>query len=410
MNKEKEIVPKLRFPEYEVDYKIEFLRGDLLFEPISNKNHNSNLPVLAITQDQGAVPRDQIDYNVTVTRKSLATYKVVEIGDFIISLRSFQGGIEYSRFRGICSPAYIVLRKKRDNVLERYYKYYFKMEKYIQKLNRNLEGIRDGKMISYSQFSSIKIPYPNLCEQQKVADCLSSIDDLIEAENRKLEALKKYKKGLMQKLFPAEGKTQPEWRFPEFQGCGEWKYEEINNIGEIITGKTPSTSDASLWDGDVQFITPTDITENKYQYDTQRTVVKTSKIRILPKNTIMFTCIASIGKMALSVYPCITNQQINAIIPKKNYNNEFIYYSLLQKSSLIKSRLANTTLPIINKTDFSKICIPITINEKEQQNIANCLSEIDSLIYAQSKKIENLETHKKGLMQGLFPSLEEEDA
>ena len=109
MNKKQEIVPKLRFPEFEVDYNIKFLRGDSLFEPIVNKNHNSDLPLLAITQDQGAVPRDQIDYNVTVTKKSLVSYKVVEIGDFIISLRSFQGGIEYSRFKGICSPAYIAI-------------------------------------------------------------------------------------------------------------------------------------------------------------------------------------------------------------------------------------------------------------------------------------------------------------
>ena len=79
MNKKQEIVPKLRFPEFEVDYNIKFLRGDSLFEPVVNKNHNSDLPLLAITQDQGAVPRDQIDYNVTVTKKSLATYKVVEI-------------------------------------------------------------------------------------------------------------------------------------------------------------------------------------------------------------------------------------------------------------------------------------------------------------------------------------------
>ena len=122
----------------------------------------------------------------------------------------------------------------------------------------------------------------------------------------------------------------------------------------------------------------------------------------------MFTCIASIGKMALSVYPCVTNQQINSIIPMNGHNNEFIYYSLQHKSSVIKSCLADTTLPIINKTDFSKIRIPVTINKDEQQKISDCLSEIDSIISAQISKIENLKTHKKGLMQGLFPSSEED--
>lgn len=158
MSKKKEIVPKFRFPEFQRD-GIDFVHGNKLFKSITNKNHNSNLPILAITQDQGAVPRDQIEYNVTVTDKSLSNYKVVEVGDFIISLRSFQGGIEYSRFKGICSPAYIILRKREENISELYYKYFFKTWRYIQSLNRNLEGIRDGKMISYSQFSSVKVPY-----------------------------------------------------------------------------------------------------------------------------------------------------------------------------------------------------------------------------------------------------------
>ncbi len=112
MSKKKEIVPKFRFPEFQRD-GIDFVHGNKLFKSITNKNHNSDLPILAITQDQGAVPRDQIEYNVTVTDKSLSNYKVVEVGDFIISLRSFQGGIEYSRFKGICSPAYIILRKEK---------------------------------------------------------------------------------------------------------------------------------------------------------------------------------------------------------------------------------------------------------------------------------------------------------
>lgn len=409
MNKKKEVVPKLRFPEFQ-ENGIDFVHGNRLFESITNKNHNSDLPILAITQDQGAVPRDQIEYNVTVTDKSLSNYKVVEVGDFIISLRSFQGGIEYSRFKGICSPAYIILRKREENISELYYKYFFKTWKCIQSLNRNLEGIRDGKMISYSQFSSVKVPYPrSFKEQQKIADCLSSIDELIDAESRKLKALEKHKKGLMQKLFPAEGENLPEWRFPEFQGCGEWKYEEIGEIGEVITGKTPSTSDTALWDGNIQFVTPTDITENKYQHHTQRTVVKTPKMKVLPKHTIMFTCIASIGKMALSLYPCITNQQINSIVPKSCYNNEFVYYSLLQKTFLIKAGFANSTLPIINKTDFSKIQVPVILDKKEQQRISDCLSEIDIMITGQSNKVEQLKAHKKGLMQGLFPSLEEAD-
>ena len=201
MAKDKDYIPTRRFPQFAQKKGWDYVYANELFEPIVNKNHNSDLPVLAITQDQGAVPREKIDYNVIVSEKSIAAYKVVEIGDFIISLRSFQGGIEYSYYKGLCSPAYIVLRKKNDTICNDFYRHYFKSWQFIQDLNRNLEGIRDGKMVSYQQFSEILIPYPPFAEQQKIADCLSSIDELIKINNGKLEMLKSQKAGLMQQLF-----------------------------------------------------------------------------------------------------------------------------------------------------------------------------------------------------------------
>lgn len=199
-----ETTPRLRFPGFTGNW--EYVNGDELFKPISNKNHNSDLPILALTQDHGAVPRDEINYKVFVSDKSVAGYKVVEIDDFIISLRSFQGGIEYSRYKGLCSPAYIVLRKKSKDLCSDFFHIYFKSFNYIQDLNKNLEGIRDGKMISYKQFSEIKLPKPSPAEQQKIADCLTSLDDTISAETAKLEALKVHKRGLMQQLFPQTSK------------------------------------------------------------------------------------------------------------------------------------------------------------------------------------------------------------
>lgn len=197
-------VPQYRFPEFQDAGEWVYLEGNKVFEQISNRKHNSNLPILAISQEHGAVPRDLIDYKVIVSDEGIENYKVVEIGDFIISLRSFQGGIEYSDYKGICSPAYIILRKRLD-VDNRFFKYYFKSRAFIRDLNKNLEGIRDGKMVSYKQFSEILLPIPaihNKKEQQKIADCLSSIDNLITAQTNRLEALKTHKKGLMQQLFP----------------------------------------------------------------------------------------------------------------------------------------------------------------------------------------------------------------
>ena len=195
-------VPELRFPEFKKANEWDFINGCNLFASIVDKNHNSELPILAITQAKGAVPRELIDYKVIVSDNSIKNYKIVEKGDFIISLRSFQGGIEYSNYRGLCSPAYIVLRKKIDVACNNFYRYYFKSANYILDLNRNIEGIRDGKMISYLQFSNIKHPFPSPAEQQKIAECLSSIDELISLYENKVTLLEQHKKGLMQRLFP----------------------------------------------------------------------------------------------------------------------------------------------------------------------------------------------------------------
>lgn len=179
----------------------EFLRGNELFDNISDKKHNSDLPILAITQDQGAIPRDLINYKMTVTQASVASYKVVQKGDFVISLRTFQGGIEFSEYHGICSPAYIILRPSSEQVSRTFYKYYLKTSNYIKQLQKNLEGIRDGKMISYKYFSEIKIPFPSLTEQQKIATYLSNIDNKIESINQQIAQTQSFKKGLLQKMF-----------------------------------------------------------------------------------------------------------------------------------------------------------------------------------------------------------------
>ncbi len=193
--------PTLRFREFQGKAPWEAKAGNEVFAQISNKEHDSNFPILAITQEHGAIPRDAIDYHVSVSEKSIANYKVVEIADFIISLRSFQGGIEYSNYKGLCSPAYVILRKKKDEC-EDYFKYFFKTERFIKDLNKNIEGLRDGKMISYKQFSELFLPIPPLAEQQKIAECLSAMDDLITVQKQKIKDLNNHKNGLMQQLFP----------------------------------------------------------------------------------------------------------------------------------------------------------------------------------------------------------------
>lgn len=399
MSKKKEIVPKFRFPEFQRD-GIDFVHGNKLFKSITNKNHNSDLPILAITQDQGAVPRDQIEYNVMVTDKSLSNYKVVEVGDFIISLRSFQGGIEYSRFKGICSPAYIILRKREENISELYYKYFFKTWRYIQSLNRNLEGIRDGKMISYSQFSSVKVPYPrSFKEQQKIADCLSSIDELIDAENRKLKALEKYKKGLMQKLFPAEGKTLPEWRFPEFRGKSEWRIKPLGKICTNYDSRRIPITEKDRVKGEIPYIGASGVIDyiNDFIFDEDLLCVSEDGANLVARTYPIAFSIS--GKTWV-------NNHAHVLKFSHKYTQDIVesYLNMIN----LQDFLTGMAQPKLNRAKLDIIPIPLP-EEEEQQKIADCLSEVDKIITEQSNKVEQLKAHKKGLMQGLFPSLEEAD-
>lgn len=385
-------VPKYRFPEFALDASIDYVAGGVIFDPITNRNHHADLPILAITQEYGAIPRDEIDYKVSVTKKSLKAYKIVEKGDFIISLRSFQGGIEYSMYDGICSPAYIILRKK-TNIIDQYYKYYFKSHRFIQDLNKDLEGIRDGKMISYGQFSSILLPKPDEEEQQKIADCLSSVDELISAEAKKLSLLNDYKKGWMQKLFPAEGKTVPEWRFPEFKDSVEW---EENIMDDIVICNNSTIS-----------LNKIELKQSGYPvYGADGVVGNIDHFQQSEKYISMVKDGSGVGRLNLNTSHSSVLGTLSCLKSKNKtkYLLEWIYYYL--NSIDFSVYVKGSGIPHIYYSDYKNRIISVP-SLPEQQKIADFLSGIDELISRQKDKIEELKQHKKALMQGLFPVAEE---
>ena len=261
-----------------------------------------------------------------------------------------------------------------------------------------LAGVQAVPQINKTDFSNFKYFFPTLPEQQKIASFLSAVDEKIQQLSRKKELLEQYKKGVMQQLFSGKLRFKDENRnkYPD------WEKKKLGDVGKIVTGKTPSTNDSNLWDGEIQFITPTDIKEDiKYQENTARYVKSSDKIKILPINSIIYTCIASIGKMCISKYPSITNQQINSLIVNEFNSFEYVYYWLFYLTPYIKTTQANTTLPIINKTDFSKFHISIP-SLPEQQKIANFLSSIDAKIENTIGELEKIQLFKKGLLQQLF--------
>ena len=170
-----------------------------LFKNVTDKKHDGTMEVLSATQDRGIVPRNQVDIDIKYAEESLTGYKKVAKGNFVISLRSFQGGIEYSEYTGIVSPAYTVLSAIYP-LEENYYRQFFKSQDYIGRLNVAVYGIRDGKQISYEDFGRIKVPYPPLEEQKAIAEVLSATDREIKILTHDIEQEKQKKKALMQLL------------------------------------------------------------------------------------------------------------------------------------------------------------------------------------------------------------------
>ena len=179
------------------------VKADKIFKNHTDKTHNGELEVLSATQEYGVIPRSMNNIDIKFDASSLNTYKKVEVGDFVISLRSFQGGIEYSEYEGIVSPAYTVLKEVAP-ISKMFYRIYLKTETFINRLNTIIYGIRDGKQIGFKDFSTLKLPYPEPKEQEAIASILTDAHNELKILEEKLETLLMQKKGLMQQLLTGE--------------------------------------------------------------------------------------------------------------------------------------------------------------------------------------------------------------
>jgi len=403
-----EVVPKLRFPAFRGADGWDCIPGDELFDSINNRDAAAGLPILAITQEHGAIPRDLIDYHVSVTEKSIESYKVVEQGDFIISLRSFQGGIEYSNYHGICSPAYVILRR-RDDGSDEYFKFLFKSQRFIQQLTRNIEGLRDGKMISYKQFSEQLIPTPIPAEQQKIVDCLTSLDELIDAQGRKVAALKAHKQGLMQQLFPREGETRPYLRFPEFRGAPAWTLLKIGDVLKEISRPIEMDDDEeySLVTVKRRYggVVSRERLKGRAIKVKSQFIVKAGDFLISKRQIVHNAC----GIVPPELDGSIVSNEYSVLGPKNGCDIEFFSY-LSQQAAVSMSFLHSSVGIVIEKMLFKlnswlkyEFLFP---SVEEQRKIASFLKSVEYQVAAEAEKLDALKSHKKGLVQQLFPSPE----
>lgn len=266
------------------------------------------------------------------------------------------------------------------------------------------------KHIYPSQIITCQLPIVNnKSEQQKIASCLSSLDEVIEAHNQKLDLLKAHKKGLMQNLFPQEGKKVPKYRLKEFEKDGVWVKKRLSDLGHFLGGGTPSRSNDDYWIGNIPWISSSDIKEDDIhnisisQYINENAIIE-SATKIIPKGSILFVSRVGVGKLAINNEELCTSQDFTSFIPAEVLNLFVAYYYSANKNAL-ESLSQGTSIKGFSKSDLEDSIILYPKNPKEQQKIASCLSSLDAQIKAQTEKIGYLKLHKKGLMQGLFPKM-----
>ena len=278
-------------------------------------------------------------------------------------------------------------------------------------------GVHERHWIS--NFAPMLVSVPKPPEQQKIADCLTSVDELIAAQARKVDALKTHKKGLMQKLFPREGETQPRLRFPEFQDAGEWEEGQITDIGTVLQGYGFPKRHQGLKNGDYPFYKVSDISkslvagkvfiEEAANYINEN-LLKELRAKPIPSGTTIFAKIGEAirsNKRVITTVPCLIDNNAAGIKRKKGKATDFFVYLTVEQISLIEH--AGGVVPAVNKSAIEAIPVKFPAIE-EQQRIADCLTSLDDLIAVQTQKLGVLKTHKKGLMQQLFPQVVEDDA
>jgi type I restriction enzyme S subunit len=387
------ITPKLRFPKFRNAKGWESKRLGILFSD-RQESGLCNLPLLSLMNKEGIVPQENSNRKNN-SNSDKSKYLRVVPGDIAYNtMRMWEGRSAYVGLEGLVSPAYTVCQPK-DEVHSLFFSYYFKTPQLIEQFRQYSQGlVKDTLNLKYEAFSKIAVLTPAFQEQQKIADCLTSLDELINTESQKLVALKTHKNGLMQQLFPQEGETVPRLRFPEFRNAGEWEPKTLIDACKMQAGK---------------FVAASEIKEHRTNG--------------------LFPCFGGNGLRGFTetythngTYPLIGRQgalcgNINlstgrfhatehAVVAKPNTGVlvGWLYYELVL---LNLNRFATgQAQPGLSVDVLEEVPVAIPKNENEQQRIADCLSSLDDLITTQAQKLETLMTHKIGLMQQLFPSAE----
>lgn len=415
----KKLIPELRFPEFVKEREWDIKPLGYLSKEIVEKTKGRKYKLMSITSGLGLVSQME-KFGREIAGNSYKNYYVIHNGDFAYNKSSTklyaEGEIamfEDDQIGAVPNSIFTCFRFDQKKIYPTFAKYPFINNLHGNWLRKFIAvGARahGALQVNSKDLFSVPFPYPSLPEQQKIASCLSSLDELIAAHNDKLQALKDHKKGLMQNLFPQEGQKVPNYRFPEFVKDGEWVEKSLDSLSTKISDgihATPKYDDA----GEYYFINGNNLIEGKIWIDEKTKRVSEEEYnkhkRDLSKSTVLLSINGTIGNIAvynnekviLGKSACYIN------VSEINADKTFIIYYIQTNSTknYFHSELTGSTIKNLSLKSIKETIIKVPVKSKEQQKIASCLSALDELINAQAAKIEQLQLHKKGLMQGLFP-------
>ena len=413
------IVPALRFPEFQNSGEWDMLHLNQISSRITTKVGKSQLTPVSISAGVGFIAQTE-KFGRDISGDQYHNYIELNKGEFAYNKgnsKKYPQGCVYKleEFDKVAAPNAFICFRFNDNVIPDFFKGYFDNNYHGRQLQNVItSGARSNGLLNISadNFFNIILPTPkDKKEQQKIADCLSSIDSLIKATEDKIDLLKAHKKGLMQQLFPAEGETTPKLRFPEFQNSGEWDMLHLNQISSRITTKVGKSqlTPVSISAG-VGFIAQTEKFGRDISGDQYHNYIELNKGEFAYNkgNSKKYPqgCVYKLEEFdkvaAPNAFICFRfNDNVIPDFFKGYFDNN---YHGRQLQNVITSGARSNGLLNISADNFFNIILPTPKDKKEQQKIADCLSSIDSLIKATEDKIALLKAHKKGLMQQLFPN------
>lgn len=382
--------PKLRFPGFDEPWSI--YKAEELFKNVADKNHPMET-VLTIIQGKGTLPREQAGRNIHYDDASLANYKKVEQGDFIIHLRSFEGGLEMANEDGIVSPAYTILRCKKPHS-SLFYEAYFHTDEFINHiLSKSVEGIRDGRQISYEAFKWLGLPYCDVSEQERIAQLFCTLSHRIEKQQQMVDALKKYKRGLFNQIFSAISKSS--------------QCRKLRELVRVSGGKTPSMSNSLYWNGDIVWISSKDMKSSRiFGSELKITNLALNEMTLYHRGTLLLVARSGILKhslpLAILEVDATINQDIKAL-QVHGCNAFYLYYAILsQEDTIIRTLVkTGTTVQSLMMDSFLNIEIP-TPDIDQQQRIIDKLAKLEKYVEVQEKELSLLSQMRNGLLQQLF--------